>query len=79
MPPSPTSPARRTSSRLRDQVQSLRQQQAPLTKRITQLRSNNESLSNQLVRANRSPSLSSERLTEAKELAARINDAIRSQ
>ena len=54
----------RQASRLRDQVQTLRQQRAAArrTNRAAQIR--NESLSNQLVQANRSPSLSTDRLRE---------------
>jgi RNA polymerase sigma factor (sigma-70 family) len=62
----------RQAWRLREQVQTLRQQQAPLTEQIAQLRSDNESLSNQLVRANRSPSLSSERLRELLRLRGEV-------
>jgi RNA polymerase sigma factor (sigma-70 family) len=62
----------RQVTRLRDQVQTLRQQQAPFTDQIAQLRSDNESLSNQLTRANRSPSLSSERLRELLRLRGEV-------
>jgi RNA polymerase sigma factor (sigma-70 family) len=58
--------------RLREQVQTLRQQQAPLTDQIAQLRSDNEGLSNQLVRANKSPSLSSDRLRELLRLRGEV-------
>jgi RNA polymerase sigma factor (sigma-70 family) len=62
----------RQAWRLREQVQTLRQQQAPLTEQIAQLRSDNESLSKQLVRANRGPSLSSDRLRELLRLRGEV-------
>ena len=62
----------RQASRLRDQLQTLRQQQAPLTQQIAQLRANNESLSNQLARANGSPSMSTERLRELLRLRGEV-------
>jgi len=62
----------RQAWQLREQVQTLRQQQAPLTDQIAQLRSDNEGLSNQLARANKSPSLSSDRLRELLRLRGEI-------
>ena len=62
----------RQASRLRNQVQTLRQQQAPLIEQVAQLRSDNESLSNQLVRVNRSPSVSTERLRELLRLRGEV-------
>jgi preprotein translocase subunit SecD len=62
----------RQAGSLREQIQTLRQQQAPLTEQIAQLRSDNESLSSQLVRANRGPSLSSDRLRELLRLRGEV-------
>jgi RNA polymerase sigma factor (sigma-70 family) len=62
----------RQAWRLREQVQTLRQQQAPLTEQIAQLKSDNERLSNQLVRANRGPSLSNDRLRELLRLRGEV-------
>lgn len=62
----------RQAGSLREQIQTLRQQQAPLTEQTAQLRSDNESLSNQLVRANRGPSLSSDRLRELLRLRGEV-------
>jgi preprotein translocase subunit SecD len=52
------------ASRLREQNQTLQQQQAPLAKQIAQLKSDNESLSNRVAQVNRMPSMSSDRLRE---------------
>ena len=67
------------ASRLRDEVQTLRQQQAPLTKQIARFKSDNESLSNQLIRANGSPALGSERLRELLRLRGEVGTLRRRQ
>jgi RNA polymerase sigma factor (sigma-70 family) len=69
----------RQASQLRDQVQTLQQQQAPLAEQIAQLKSDNESLSNRVVQANRSPSLSSERLRELLKLRGEVGVLRRQQ
>jgi preprotein translocase subunit SecD len=60
------------ASGLRDAVQALEQQQAALTEQVAQFKSDNESLSNQLDRANGSPSVSSERLRELLKLRGEV-------
>ena len=62
----------RQAKHMREQVQTLQQQQAPLIEQIAQLRSDSESLSNQLVQASRSPSVSSERLRELLRLRGEV-------
>jgi len=62
----------RQASRLHDQVQTLQQQQAPLAEQIAQLKADNESLGNRLAQANKSPSLSSDRLRELLKLRGEV-------
>ena len=62
----------RQASRLRDQVQTLQQQQAPLAEQVAQLKSDNESLANRLAQAAKSPSLSSDRLRELLKLRGEV-------
>jgi preprotein translocase subunit SecD len=57
---------------LRTQVETLQQQQAPLAEQLAQLKSDNENLSNRVAQANRSPSLSSERLRELLRLRGEV-------
>jgi RNA polymerase sigma factor (sigma-70 family) len=59
-------------SRLRDQLQTLRQDPVLSAQQITQFKANNESLSNQLTRANSTPSLSTERLRELLRLRGEV-------
>jgi len=54
----------RQASQLRDQVQTLQQQQAPLTEQLTQLKAANERLSSQVVQARDSQALSKAQLEE---------------
>ena len=63
--------ARQISS-LRDQVQRLQQQQAPLAEQIVPLKPDNESLANRLAQANKSPSMSSDRLRELLRLRGEV-------
>ena len=67
------------ASRLRDEVHTLRQRQAALSEQIAQFKADNESLSNQLARANRSPSLSSDRLRELLRLRGEVGALRRRQ
>jgi RNA polymerase sigma factor (sigma-70 family) len=69
----------REASHLRDQVQTLQQQQAPLAELAAQLKSDNEILSNRVTQANRSPSLSSERLRELLRLRSEVGILRRQQ
>jgi hypothetical protein len=62
----------RQASNLRAQVQTLQQQQAPLTGQVAQLKSDNESLAHRLAQANESPSLSSDRLRELLKLRGEV-------
>ena len=62
----------RQAWRLQEQVQTLRQQKALLADQIEQFRSYNDSLSNQLVRADRPSSLTSERLRELLRLRGEV-------
>jgi len=62
----------RQAWRLREQVQTLQQQKALLTDQIAQLRSDNNSLSNQFLGANRPSFLTSERLRELLRLRGEV-------
>jgi preprotein translocase subunit SecD len=62
----------RQISQLRDQVQTLQQQQAPLTEQIAQLKSNNDGAAHRLAQADKSPSLSSDRLRELLRLRGEV-------
>ena len=63
--------ARQISS-LREEVQTLQQQQAPLAEQIAPLIPDNESLANRLAQANESPSMSSDRLRELLRLRGEV-------
>ncbi len=54
----------RQASKLRSQVQTLQQQQSPLADQLTQLRTENEHLSNQVAQAKDSQALSAEQSSE---------------
>jgi RNA polymerase sigma factor (sigma-70 family) len=69
----------RQASTLRSQVQTLQQQEAPLTEQIAQLKSDNEGLSNRVAQANKSPSLSSDRLRELLRLRGEVGVLRRQQ
>jgi RNA polymerase sigma factor (sigma-70 family) len=69
----------RQAAQLRDQVQTLQQQQAPLVVQIAQLQTANTSLSNRVSQANRSSSLSSERLRELLRLRGEVGVLRRQQ
>jgi RNA polymerase sigma factor (sigma-70 family) len=69
----------RQASSLRAQVQALREQQAPLVDQITQLKADNESLSNRVAQADRPPSLSSDRLRELLRLRGEVGVLRRQQ
>jgi RNA polymerase sigma factor (sigma-70 family) len=69
----------RQASRLRDEVQMLQQQQAPLTEQIAQLKSDNEGLSNRVAQANGSPSLSSDQWRELLRLRGEVGVLRRQQ
>jgi len=69
----------RQASTLRSQNQTLQQQQTTLTDKIAQLKSENEGLANRVVQANRSPSLSSERLRELLKLRGEVGVLRRQQ
>jgi RNA polymerase sigma factor (sigma-70 family) len=69
----------RQAARLRGEVQTLQQQQAQVADQIMLLKSNNESLSNRVAQANRSPSLSSERLRELLRLRGEVGQLRRHQ
>jgi RNA polymerase sigma factor (sigma-70 family) len=69
----------RQASGLRTQVQTLREQQAPLLDQITQLKADNEGLSNRVAQADRSPLLSSERLRELLRLRGEVGVLRRQQ
>jgi RNA polymerase sigma factor (sigma-70 family) len=62
----------RQASHLRDQVQTLQQQQTLLAEQITQLKSGNEGLSNRVAQANQSRSLSTDRLRELLRLRGEV-------
>ena len=63
----------------RDRVQTLQQQQTSLTEQIERVSSDNQSLSNQLARAGRSPAVSSERLRELLRLRGEVGVLRRQQ
>jgi preprotein translocase subunit SecD len=67
------------ASTLRSQNQTLQQQQATLTEKIAQLKSDNEGLANRVAQANRSPSLTSERLRELLRLRGEVGVLRRQQ
>ena len=69
----------RQAAALRDQMQTLQQHQASLAAQLTELKSDNESLSNRLAQANPSPSLSSERLRELLRLRGEVGVLRRQQ
>ena len=69
----------RQASRWRTQAQTIEQQQALLDGQITQLKSDNEALSNRVAHANQSPSLSSERLRELLRLRGEVGMLKRQQ
>jgi len=62
----------RQASRLRDQVQTLQPRQTQLAEQIAQLKSANEGLSNRVAQANKSRSLSSDRLRELLRLRGEV-------
>jgi RNA polymerase sigma factor (sigma-70 family) len=62
----------RQASNLQAQVQMLQQQQAPLAEQVAQLKSDNGSLAHRLAQANKSPSLSSDRLRELLKLRGEV-------
>ncbi len=67
------------ASRLRGEVQTLQQQQAPLVQQMAQLKSDNEGLSNRLAQANGSRSLSADRLRELLRLRGEVGGLRRQQ
>jgi preprotein translocase subunit SecD len=60
------------ASRLRAQVRTLQQQQAPLAGQIAQLKSDNESFANQLAQATKSPAMTTDRLRELLKLRGEV-------
>src|SRR6266581_1840772 len=69
----------RRAASSRAQVQTLKKGQAALAEHIRQLIADNESLSNRVAKANRSPSLSSERLRELLRLRGEVGVLRRQQ
>ena len=69
----------RQAAQLREQNQTLQQQQAPLAEQIAQLNSDNETLSNRFAQANGSRSLSSDRLRELLKLRGEVGVLRRQQ
>ena len=67
------------ASRLRREVQTLRQQQGPLIKQIAQLEFDDAALSNRLARTHASPSLSTDRLRELLRLRGEVGALRRQQ
>jgi preprotein translocase subunit SecD len=67
------------ASRLRGEVQTLLQQQAPLTTQMAQLKSDNEGLSNRLALASESRSLSTDRLRDLLRLRGEVGGLRRQQ
>ena len=65
----------RQSAQLRAQVQTLQEQQAPLTEQLAQLKTENERLSNQVVQANDSQALSKAQLNELLKLRGKAGVA----
>ena len=67
------------ASRLRGEVQTLRQQQGLLVKQMAQLKSDDAALSNRLAQTNASPSLSTDRLRELLRLRGEVGALRRQQ
>jgi RNA polymerase sigma factor (sigma-70 family) len=67
------------ASRLRGEVETLQQQQAPLVQQMAQLKSDNEGLSNRLAQANAARSLSTDRLRELLRLRGEVGGLRRQQ